>query len=112
MKVSNIILLVGSIIVVVFAYKWYASNDSTYESLVTFSSSILTAIAYYFSLQKEKNEKSKPNSSTKIKGDDNIVIKNSDNNRINIKFRRNRFNNYYKSQRHNCDKQIYDRYEC
>ena len=84
MKLSNIILFIGSIIVAFFAYKWYVTKDSSYEPWVTFLSTLLTAVAYYFSWQNEKNN-GNGNNTTNIKGNDNIVIKNSDKNRINIK---------------------------
>jgi len=84
MKLSNIILLTGSIVVCFFAYKWYVSKDASYEPWVTFLSSGLAVIAYYFSWKNENNSNSGKNS-TKIKGNDNIVIKDSDNNQINIR---------------------------
>lgn len=84
MKLSNIILFTGSIVVAYFAYKWHVTKDPSYEPWVTFLSSLLTALAYYFSWMNEKNNDG-GNNNTNINGNDNIIIKNSDNNRINIK---------------------------
>jgi len=84
MKSSSFILILGSLIVAFFAYKWYSSNDSSYEPWVTFLSSLLTGLGYYFSSKKEQSKETNPKK-IKIKGNHNIVINDSDNNHINIR---------------------------
>ncbi|MBI1225731.1 MAG: hypothetical protein GC192_10890 [Bacteroidetes bacterium] len=75
MKLSNIILTVGSVFVVFFAYKWYKSGDPTFEPLVTLLSSLVTAIAYYFAWknQGDNSNKSETNSvKNSISGNNNV----------------------------------------
>ena len=81
MKLSNLILLIGSIIAFYFAYKWYSTNDASYEPIVTISSSILTVIGYIIAL-KYSDENSK---NINVDGDNNVVISDSKKNKINIK---------------------------
>ena len=80
MKLSNIILILGSVVVVFFAYKWYKSGDPTYEPLVTLLSSLVTAIAYYFAWQNDGDTSHKID----VRGNNHIVVGGVSNSEINI----------------------------
>lgn len=62
MKISVLILLIGSVIVAIFAYLWFSTQDPSYEPIVTLLVSVIAVIGYVFSSKGEKN----PNIKIKI----------------------------------------------
>jgi hypothetical protein len=90
MKKSKTILFLGSAIVLILSIKWYFTDNSSFEPIVTIGTSILTILGYYFALfeEKENNESNENgiqrNTNIKVSGNKNKVVI-GNNNEINTK---------------------------
>jgi uncharacterized membrane protein YbhN (UPF0104 family) len=73
LKNKNIVLLFGSIICALFAYRWYVVEKTTFEPTVSLATAIFTVVGYLY-LAFSKSEEIKSGKNVKIKSGRNAFV--------------------------------------